>query len=161
MPTSIRIWLTGPTVPTSVAECQFCQIVQRDDPDVRVVYSGQDVVAFFPVEPATPGHTLVVPRHHISDIWSLDEGTATQLTQVTVRLANVMRKALKPQGLNVIQSNGEVATQTVLHLHVHLVPRWRGDAIGRIWPPETHYTEGEKDAVWETLRVACQESMDR
>lgn len=76
-----------------------------------------------------------------------------------VRLAEVMRAALKPEGLNVIQSNGEVATQTVAHLHVHLVPRWEGDGIGRIWPPETDYSEREKDVAWEKLREACKREM--
>lgn len=91
----------------------------------------EHVVAFFPLEPATLGHTLVVPRQHVPDIWSLDEDTAAQLARVTVRLSNVMRRALQPEGLNVIQSNGEVATQTVFHLHVHVVPRWEGDARTR------------------------------
>ncbi len=66
-----------------------------------------------------------------------------------------MRRAVAPQGLNVIQSNGEAATQTVFHLHVHLVPRWDGDSLGRIWPTDTHYTEGQKDQAWERLRAEC------
>lgn len=116
-------------------------------------------MAFFPLEPAALGHTLVIPRSHVPDIWSVDDVTAAHLARVTVRLANVMRRALRPAGLNIIQSNGEAATQTVFHLHVHLVPRWPDDAIGRIWPPETNYSESEKDAAWEALRVACQEEM--
>lgn len=148
-------------VPTSDADCPFCEIIQRDDPDAREIYRDADVVAFFPQEPATLGHTLVVPRQHVEDIWNLAESVAAKLAVVTVRLAAVMRHALRPEGLNVIQSNGEVATQTVCHLHVHLVPRWEGDALGRLWPPETHYSEGEKDAAWETLRTACWHEMHR
>lgn len=142
-------------MPTSDPDCPFCQIVQQSDADAREVYRDESIVAFFPLEPATLGHTLVAPREHIADIWSLDENTTAQLARVTVRLSNAMRRALGPQGLTLIQSNGEVATQTVFHLHIHLVPRWVGDAIGRIWPPETSYTEIEKDAAWETLRAAC------
>ena len=130
-----------------------------DDPDAREVYRDSHVVAFFPLEPATLGHTLIVPRDHIPDIWSVDEATAARLAEVTVRLANVMRQALQPEGLNVIQSNGEAATQTVPHLHVHLLPRWKGDAVGRIWPLETNYSEGQKDAAWEKLRMACRQEM--
>ena len=130
-----------------------------DDPDAREVYRDSHVVAFFPLEPATLGHTLIVPRDHIPDIWSVDEATAARLAEVTVRLANVMREALQPEGLNVIQSNGEAATQTVPHLHVHLLPRWNGDAVGRIWPLETNYSEGQKDAAWEKLRRACRQGM--
>lgn len=146
---------------TGVPDCSFCEIVQRDDPDAREVYRDEHSVAFFPLEPATLGHTLVVPRSHIPDIWSADERLVSHLARVTLRLANVMRRALRPEGLNVIQSNGEAATQTVFHMHVHLLPRWSGDAVGRIWPRETNYTETEKDAAWEALRVACQEEMSR
>ncbi len=156
-----RILLRGLRVPTSDPDCPFCEIVQHDDPDAREVYRNEHVVAFFPLEPATLGHTLVIPRHHVQDIWSADEDTAAQLARTTVRLANVMRRVLRPEGLNVIQSNGEAATQTVLHLHVHLVPRWSGDAVGRIWPPETNYTEEQKDDAWEALRAACRKEMGR
>lgn len=146
-------------MPTNVPECPFCEIIQHDDPDAREVYRDKHVVAFFPLEPATLGHTLVVPRNHVPDIWSANEDTAAHLARVTVRLANVMRRALRPEGLNVIQSNGEAATQTVFHLHIHLVPRWSGDAIGRIWPPETDYSEYEKDTAWDALRAACREEI--
>ena len=146
-------------MPTSVDNCPFCKIVRRDDLDAREVYRDQVVVAFFPLEPATLGHTLVVPQQHITDIWSLDEDIAAHLARVTVRLSNVMRRALDPEGLSVFQSNGEVATQTVPHLHVHIVPRWAGDAVGRIWPSGTEYSETQKNVAWETLRTACQEEM--
>lgn len=62
---------------------------------------------------------------------------------------------MHPEGLNIIQSNGPAASQTVMHLHVHLVPRRTGDAIGRIWPPETQYSEAAKDAAWDALRDEC------
>ena len=107
-------------------DCPFCDIVRRDE-HAREVYRDEHVVAFFPLEPATLGHTLIVPRMHIPDIWSLDDDTAGHLARVTVRLSAAVREALSPAGLNVIQSNGAAATQTVFHLHVHVVPRWEGD----------------------------------
>ncbi|MEV8132826.1 HIT family protein [Pseudarthrobacter sp. NPDC092200] len=160
MPTLRETSLVGPLMHTSEADCPFCEIVlQTEDPEARELYRDDHVVAFFPLEPATLGHTLVVPRQHIPDIWTLDEDTAVQLARVTVRLANLMRNALQPEGLNVIQSNGRVATQTVPHLHVHLVPRWTGDPMGHIWPRETNYSENQKDSALEKLRAACQEGM--
>ncbi len=141
-------------MPTNEAECPFCEIVRQDEPDAREIFRDDEVVAFFPLEPATLGHTLLIPRQHVPDIWHVSERVAGALGQATVRIANVMRIALQPEGLNVIQSNGEVATQTVCHLHVHIVPRWKGDALGRIWPPETHYSASEKDTAWEALRAA-------
>lgn len=144
---------------TSEADCPFCSIIRREDPDAREIYRDGKIVAFFPQEPATLGHILVVPCDHIRDIWQLDEATASCLAGVTIRLASVMRKALSPAGLNVIQSNGLAATQTVFHLHVHLVPRWEDDALGRIWPPETHYSEAAKDVAWERLREEVRSEM--
>ncbi|MGC5308754.1 HIT family protein [Micromonospora zamorensis] len=137
------------------AGCPFCDIVQLDSPDTREVYRDERVVAFFPLEPATLGHTLVVPRSHIPDIWSLDEDTASHLARVTLRLSHAVRRATEPEGLNIIQSNGGAATQSVPHLHIHIVPRWSGDDLGRIWPPETKYSDKQKDEVWERLRREC------
>lgn len=137
------------------ADCPFCEIVQREDPDAREVYRDEHVVAFFPTEPAVLGHTMVVPREHVPDIWSLTEEKADHLARATLRLAGAIREAVRPEGLNVIQSNGEAATQTVFHLHVHLVPRWIGDAMGPIWPEETDYGEAEKDQTLAAVREAC------
>lgn len=137
------------------ADCPFCEIVQREDPDAREVYRDEHVVAFFPTEPAVLGHTMVVPREHVPDIWSLSEEKAAHLARATLRLAGAIREAVHPEGLNVIQSNGEAATQTVFHLHVHLVPRWDGDVMGPIWPEETDYGEAEKDQTLAAVREAC------
>ncbi|MEU7715906.1 HIT domain-containing protein [Micromonospora chalcea] len=138
------------------AGCPFCEIVQRRDPDTREIYRNEHVVAFFPLEPATLGHTLVIPRQHIPDIWSLDAETASHLARATLGLSRAIRRATEPEGLNVIQSNGAAATQSVFHLHVHIVPRWANDQLGRIWPPETSYSETQKDEVWERIRNECQ-----
>lgn len=146
-------------MPTSDLECPFCEIVARDDPDAREVYRDRHCVAFFPTEPATLGHTLVVPRAHRRDIWALEPELAAQLGVAVVQLAAAVKRAIRPDGLNVIQSNGVVATQTVMHVHVHLVPRWEDDALGRIWPPETNYTESAKDAAWAALREEARSIM--
>jgi histidine triad (HIT) family protein len=127
---------------------------------VREVYRDECVVAFFPSEPATLGHTLVVPRRHIPDIWSLDEETAERLAWATMRVSSGVRRAFQPEGLNIIQSNGDAATQTVFHLHIHVLPRWSNDLIGDIWPPPTNYSEGAKDDAWRRMRLELQEDGD-
>lgn len=134
--------------------CPFCDIVNRKDRDAREVYRDSHVVAFFPLEPATLGHTLVVPRRHLADIWELDEETAARLAQATLRVSQAVKAAASPEGLNIIQSNGIVATQSIFHLHIHVVPRWHNDRIGPIWPPETSYSEDQKDNVWRLIREA-------
>lgn len=138
--------------------CPFCQIVALDALDAldaREVYRDELVIAFFPTDPAVLGHTMVVPRQHVETIWDLQESLAERLATVTVRIARVVRDTLRPDGLNIIQSNGSAATQTVMHLHIHVVPRWEGDSIGPIWPPESDYSEEQKDTVWDALRKAC------
>ncbi|WP_285363197.1 HIT domain-containing protein [Microbacterium sp. LMC-P-041] len=143
------------SVAGGVAGCPFCEIVDRDDPDAREVFRDEHTVAFFPTEPAVLGHTMVIPRAHVTDIWHLTDDQARQLSLTTVRVAAAIRDSLNPDGLNVIQSNGEAASQSVMHVHIHLVPRRQGDRIGRIWPPESNYSEAQKDDAWETLRAAC------
>lgn len=139
-------------MPTSEPDCPFCEIVAREDADAREVYRDAHSVAFFPTEPATLGHTLVVPRTHCPDIWSLEPELGAHLAVTVINLAAAVKRAMRPDGLNIIQSNGAAATQTVMHIHVHIVPRWIGDPVGRIWPPETDYTEDAKDAAWARLR---------
>jgi histidine triad (HIT) family protein len=139
-----------PTVLTD-PDCEFCRIVSCKE-DAREVLRADTVIAFFPLKPAILGHTLLVPRVHVQDIWHLDCELAEELARWTLDLAEAVRRALKPDGLSVIQSNGAAATQTVMHLHIHIVPRWEGDNIGRIWPPATHWSEDQKNSAWEALR---------
>ena len=113
--------------------CPFCAIIMGEG-WAREVYRDDHAVAFFPLRPATLGHTLVVPRRHIPDIWELPEADAACLSRTVLRVATALRAAVTPDGLNIIQSSGAAATQTVPHLHVHLVPRWAADAMGPIWP---------------------------
>lgn len=135
----------------SSANCSFCAIAAGMEP-ARVVLETELAVAFFPSDPATLGHTLVVPRQHIVDLWSLDVATAEFLATTTLAVARAVRGAFEPEGLNIIQSNGEAATQTVPHLHVHVLPRWRGDDIGAIWPAESHLDAAVLDSAAATLR---------
>jgi histidine triad (HIT) family protein len=137
-------------------ECSFCDIVAGTEP-ARVVLDSLGVLAFFPKEPVTIGHTLVVPRKHIADLWSVDPGTAQALSHATLAVAHAVRSVFAPEGLNIIQSNGEAATQTVRHLHVHVLPRWRGDAMGPIWPDARQQDETSLDEAAAALHRAIRE----
>ena len=119
--------------------CPFCAIIMGEG-RAREVYRDDHAVAFFPLRPATLGHTLVVPRRHIPDIWELPEADAACLSRAVLWVVAALRAAVAPDGLNIIQSSGAAATQTVSHLHALLVPRWAADAMGPIWPakPPSH-----------------------
>jgi histidine triad (HIT) family protein len=138
----------------AIENCPFCEIVSREETDVREIYRDEHVVLIFPLEPATLGHAMVIPRDHLRDVWEIDSETASRIAWATVRLAHAIRRAMQPDGLNVIQSNGKAASQTVMHMHVHVVPRYHNDGIGQIWPPETAYAESQKDTAWVAIRAA-------
>lgn len=116
------------------ADCPFCAIIEGDDPDARVVYQDQNVTAFFPFKPATRGHTLVVPNRHVTDLTDLSELESRQLGASFRRTARGVRAAVSPDGMNIIQSTGAAATQTVPHVHFHVLPRWNNDSVGLTWP---------------------------
>ncbi|MEV0170152.1 HIT family protein [Streptomyces sp. NPDC050803] len=114
-------------------DCVFCGIAAGSEP-ARIVADTPDTLTFLPLNPVHPGHVLVVPRRHVGDIWGLDEKTAAAVGAAVLRAAHAVRAVHRPEGLNVIQSSGAVATQSVPHLHVHVVPRYEGDRMPRIWP---------------------------
>ncbi|WP_454932057.1 HIT family protein [Actinomyces oricola] len=143
-------------MPTSRPKCPFCEIVQKNDPDTREIFRDEYIVAFFPTDPAVLGHVLLIPTRHVPDIWGLKSEEAAHLARASCCISTAIRDALVPDGLNIIQSNGEAATQSVPHLHVHLVPRWTGDAMGSIWPTKTEYSEAQKDLALERVRGAVE-----
>jgi len=108
--------------------------VRGRDTKATVLWQNDNCLALFPLEPATLGHTLIIPKSHIKDLWKADGGTASGLIKASVAVGNAILEALHPNGMNLITSAGEVAEQTVFHLHLHLVPRWQDDCFDRIWP---------------------------
>ena len=135
--------------------CAFCAIARGIDESAEIVCEDAGWVAFFPLDPATPGHTLIIPRVHVEDLWKADLDLAAGLMVGVVRVGQAIERALLPEGMNLITSAGSAAEQTVFHLHLHLVPRWRKDGFGRIWPIETRYEDSELDNVAERIRLAC------
>ncbi|WP_157696904.1 HIT family protein [Leifsonia sp. 21MFCrub1.1] len=138
------------------ATCDFCRIVRREL-TARVVYETNDTLAFFPLEPATTGHTMIIPKRHVANFLELLPADFPQLGEATVRVARALMVALGPDGMNVVSSAGRVASQTVMHAHVHLVPRWPDDAVGEIWPTKKPTSavvlDDTADAVREILNA--------
>lgn len=132
--------------------CPFCLIVEGRDSDARILYRDDKVVAFFPLEPATLGHTLVIPHRHAAHLDDLEPHEARDLAAAVLRVSAALTSALSPEGLNVIQSNGTAATQTVPHVHVHLVPRSEGDRMILRWPDGANDTPQVQDQTLALLR---------
>lgn len=126
--------------------CTFCQIV-AGSLHAEIIHETDSCIAFFPLKPATKGHTLVVPKRHIRDFLSVEPAIFAALSSTAVELGKALRSAFSPDGMNMITSSGEAASQSIMHLHVHLVPRWTGDSMGAIWPPQ-HHTDGNDLSAW-------------
>ncbi|MGW0803357.1 HIT family protein [Nonomuraea sp. NPDC002799] len=113
-------------------ECVFCQIVAGRASAYRVT-EDDHAVAFLDIAPATPGHTLIVPRGHARDLWELSEDACAQVARLVHRVSALLRAALAPDGLSVTHATGEAAGQEVFHFHAHVVPRWQGDDARMMW----------------------------
>lgn len=138
-------------------ECAFCAIALGNDRSAEVVCEDKDWVAFFPLNPATPGHTLVIPRRHVADLWQVDPPLGAELMAAVIRVGHAIDQALKPEGMNLISSAGETAEQTVFHLHLHVVPRWRKDGFGKIWPVGDRYEDANLAGFADRIRDACRQ----
>jgi histidine triad (HIT) family protein len=134
--------------------CDFCAIAHGANQSVEVVAEDTTWVAFFPLDPATPGHTLVIPRAHIPNLWALDPMDSCDLMVAIIEVGRAIKTALSPEGMNLISSAGHSAEQTIFHLHLHLVPRWRRDGFGRIWPTEQRFRDADLEAVAAGIRSA-------
>lgn len=123
--------------------CPFCRIASGEA-DAHIVAADEYCLAVLDASPAARGHTLVIPRAHVADLWSADPEIAAAVGRTCASVARQIRARLRPDGLTLRQNTGEASGQRVFHLHVHLVPRWHGDGtVGWPWPPpEEHDPAG-------------------
>lgn len=135
--------------------CDFCAIARGEDQAAEIVCEADDWLAFFPLNPATPGHTLTIPRTHVDDLWHLEPSLTRPLMDAVVHVGQAIQRALEPEGMNLITSAGATAEQTVFHLHLHVVPRWHQDGFGQIWPGEHQYENADWTGVAARIRREC------
>lgn len=140
--------------------CSFCRIVAGLDP-AEVVFETGSTLAFFPLEPATRGHTMVIPKRHVDSFLDLAEEDVPELGASVLHVGRALRAVLAPEGMNLITSSGEAASQSVEHVHIHLVPRWQGDPVGEIWPLKQATPEPIIENIADRIREYCQtQSLD-
>ncbi len=139
-----------------MASCAFCAIARGQDPSVKVVAEADDWVAFFPLEQATKGHTLVIPREHIPDLWHVKSPLDALLMEAVTQVGQAILAGLEPDGMNLITSAGDAAEQTVFHVHLHLVPRWADDGFSKIWPRINEYDDADLSEAADRIRGALQ-----
>lgn len=116
------------------SDCIFCKIVAGELP-ATVVEESQRTISFMDISPASRGHALVIPRTHSSDIHTIDPEDLAAVAAAAKRLATRARDRLGADGVNLLNSSGAAAWQTVFHFHIHVIPRYDGDPLKLPWVP--------------------------
>jgi histidine triad (HIT) family protein len=129
-------------VPSTPDDCIFCKIVAGDIP-ATIVDEDERTLAFMDISPATRGHALVIPRAHTRDLHEIGADDLQACAMAAKRLAARARERLGADGVNLINSCGSAAWQTVFHFHVHVVPRYVGDPLELPWVP----SPGDMDEI--------------
>jgi histidine triad (HIT) family protein len=114
--------------------CLFCRIVAGEVP-AQIVAQDERTVTFMDINPATEGHVLVVPRAHSRDLFEIGADDLAAVVAAAGRIARLMPDRLGADGVNLINSAGPAAWQTVFHFHVHVIPRYAGDPLRLPWVP--------------------------
>ncbi|HEY7932360.1 MAG TPA: HIT domain-containing protein [Solirubrobacteraceae bacterium] len=116
------------------SDCIFCKIIAGELP-ASIVDEDERTLSFMDINPATHGHALVIPRTHTVDLLSVDPEDLQAVALAARRLAGRMTQALGASGVNLLNSCGAAAWQTVFHFHMHVIPRYREDPLKLPWVP--------------------------
>jgi histidine triad (HIT) family protein len=123
-------------------DCLFCKIAAGEIPATRV-REDERTIAFMDINPATRGHLLVIPREHAADLLEIGAGDLSACIAAAQELAARVKEKLGAEGVNLLNSCGREAWQTVLHFHVHVIPRYAGDPLRLPWTP----APGDRDEI--------------
>jgi histidine triad (HIT) family protein len=124
-----------PAMPAaSDPDCLFCKIVAGEIP-ATVIASDERTVTFMDINPATRGHALVIPRAHAADVLEIDPEDLAAVARAAQVQARTASERLGADGINLLNSCGAEAWQTVFHFHVHVIPRYADDPLKLPWVP--------------------------
>jgi len=126
----------------------FEMIIDREIP-ANILYEDDDVIAFLDAFPVAKGHTLVVPKVKVENIYVLSPESGAKVMAVISKVARALRATYEPEGLNVLQNNGAFASQSVFHIHFHLIPRYKDehDGFGLKWEDIKELTDEDKAKI--------------
>jgi histidine triad (HIT) family protein len=113
--------------------CIFCKIVAGEVPCFKL-YEDAATIAFMDINPASEGHCLAIAKNHFETIYEAPKGAVGKVAETAAKIARAVKTALRPAGLNLTQSNGPAAAQSVMHFHIHVLPRRTGDDLLLNWP---------------------------
>src|SRR5258706_14747225 len=155
-----------------MTDCVFCKIRDGEIPSMKI-FEDDKTLVFMDINPLNSGHFLVITKAHAPNLFEAEVEDLQAAIATAQRVALAIREALKPDGLNMVQANGAAAFQSVLHYHLHLIPRWANDGKGFDWrlvagnreqimkaggsppaPPPVTKPAGERGGLWATPGVA-------
>ena len=113
-------------------DCIFCKIVAGEIPSFKV-FEDDATLAFMDINPANEGHALVIPKEHAIDLYAVSDEALTRTAVTAKKVAAAVARTLNPDGLNLVQCNGAAAAQSVMHFHVHVLPRSKNDGLAMNW----------------------------
>jgi histidine triad (HIT) family protein len=129
-------------------DCLFCKIVAGEIPSTRV-HEDERTIAFMDINPGTRGHLLVIPREHARDVLEIDPEDLAACARTAQIMAGRVKERLQADGVNLLNSCGQKAWQTVFHFHLHVIPRYDGDPLRLPWQP----APGDREEIAETARA--------
>jgi histidine triad (HIT) family protein len=135
--------------------CVFCQIIGKQIP-AKIVYEDGSIIAFLDINPLSPGHTLIVPKKHVENIFDIDEKDLQHIFTIAKKISLKIKGRLQADGVNFLQASGKGAEQIIPHFHLHVVPRKEGDGINlnEWWKTKAKKLEDSKlDEIAKLLKI--------
>ena len=112
--------------------CIFCKLAGGEIP-TATLYEDEDFRVILDANPAAKGHALIIPKEHYANLYELDDELAGKVLVLAKKMITKLTDILGCDGYNIVQNNGEAAGQTVFHVHMHLIPRFKDDGVGVTW----------------------------
>jgi histidine triad (HIT) family protein len=140
-----------PVINDSAIDCIFCKIVSGDIPATKV-YEDEHTLAFLDIHPTNPGHTLVIPKDHFENVYTVPAETWCRVMLVAQKVAIGVKNALSADGINLAMNNESAAGQLVPHAHVHVIPRINEDGFTN-WPGTPYKDSEEMGAMGEKIKA--------
>ena len=131
-------------------DCIFCKIANGEISS-RTLYEDDNFRVIFDISPASKGHAIILPKKHAANIFEISEDDASKIYVVAKKVATALSEELQCDGVNILQNNGEAAGQSVFHLHMHIIPRYKNDTVNIKWKP-TAPDEALLDQLSEKLK---------
>jgi histidine triad (HIT) family protein len=136
---------------SSDPECIFCKITAGDIPCFKL-HEDDATIAFMDINPVNPGHALIIHKAHHRDLFEIPVDNIAAVTRTAQKVAKAVQRTLEPDGMNMLQCNGPAAKQSVMHFHMHVIPRHLEDGLTMNWD----IVQGDMDEIGAlAARIRC------